>query len=104
MTVYSDSVPAVQDVYASPRYDDSLVCHFVAWNELWIWRLKHVDLSCKVWAGLWMYLATNQTSYFDEAMATWWAAGNMMGSNEVFNWASKVRPYSIPLLACYIKA
>jgi hypothetical protein len=25
MAVYSDSVPAVRDVYASPRYDDSLV-------------------------------------------------------------------------------
>ncbi|KAL7410654.1 putative endoglucanase E-4 precursor [Mrakia frigida] len=62
--VYQKSVPAVKGIYASSGWEDALV-----------------------WAGLWMALATNESSYYSDAL-TLYSSSNLSPTSSVFNWDS----------------
>ncbi|CAG8735225.1 15667_t:CDS:2, partial [Racocetra persica] len=64
-TLYQNSVPQVKSAYASSNYSDELV-----------------------WGALWLYKATNDTSYLDKAV-NYFNINSMSGSKKVFNWDEK---------------
>ncbi|CED84676.1 glycoside hydrolase family 9 protein [Phaffia rhodozyma] len=72
LQVYQTDVPAVADVYGSSGYGDDLV-----------------------WAGLWLSLAANDSTYFTSAASNY-AQYGLSGKSAVLNWDSKVP--ALPIL------
>ncbi|CAG8575806.1 1739_t:CDS:2, partial [Racocetra fulgida] len=70
-TLYQNSVPQVKSAYASSNFFDELV-----------------------WGALWLYRATNDTSYLDKAV-NYFNTNSLSGSKKVFNWDEKSG-------ACYV--
>ncbi|CAG8547719.1 5358_t:CDS:2, partial [Scutellospora calospora] len=70
-TVYQNSAPQVKVAYNSSNYADELV-----------------------WGALWLYRATNDTSYLDKAV-NYFNTNSLSGLQKVFNWDEKSG-------ACYV--
>ncbi|RIB06730.1 glycoside hydrolase family 9 protein [Gigaspora rosea] len=64
-TLYQNSVPQVKSAYSSSSYFDELV-----------------------WGALWLYRATNDTSYLDKAV-NYFNTNSLSGLKKVFNWDEK---------------